>query len=152
MYAYFFSWQSWNRMGKKIVVKIWRFVLLIFYVKDRTKIANVIKIGQHLKNNGFEQTLIVLWFLLNVMTCIKSNQGTKGGGVKETRNTAVFNMDWIWVSNKDNTSMEILKVVSQVLELYLFILSHYQTWLYNLYYNRNVYYICLYIIRPKINK
>ena len=46
-----------------------------------------------------------------------------------TRNTVVFIwsyiMDCIWVQNKDNTSMALLKVVSQILELYFFILSHF---------------------------
>ena len=34
-------------------------------------------------------------------------------------------MNWIRVQNKDNTSLELLKVVSQILESYLFILSQF---------------------------
>ena len=36
-----------------------------------------------------------------------------------------LNRNLIRVENKENTSMELLKVVSQILELYFFILSHF---------------------------
>ena len=36
-----------------------------------------------------------------------------------------FIIDWIQVQNKDNMSFELSKVVSQILELYFFILSHF---------------------------
>ena len=61
------------------------------------------------------------------MTCVILNRGDMGGIVTETRSTVVFIgssiMDWIWGQNKDNMSMELLKVVSQILELHFFILS-----------------------------
>ena len=64
------------------------------------------------------------------MTCVISNRGTWGegewGNVTETRKTVVFIgsiiMNLIWIQNKDNKSMEIFKVVSQILELFFFVL------------------------------
>ena len=51
------------------------------------------------------------------------------GDEMELRNTVVFIgsfiMDWIRFQNKDDTSMELSKVISQILKLFFFMLSHF---------------------------